>query len=1026
MSLDVSPEGNEVVFDLLGDIYRLPIAGGEAVALTEGVPWDMQPRYSPHGRSIAFTSDRGGGDNIWIINRDGTEPRQITKEDFHLLNCPVWTPDSRYIAARKHFTSKRSLGAGEIWLYHIAGGEGVQMTQRPNDQKDLGEPAFSPDGRFLYFSQDVTPGKTFEYNKDSNTEIYVIKRLDRQSGDIESFITGPGGSVRPTPSPDGRYLAFIRRVRFKTCLFLHEIESGAQWPIYDDLERDMQETWAIHGVYPGIAWTPDSKSLVFWARGKIHRLDVQTHKVLPIPFKVKTTRRISKALRFPVEIAPPQFKVRMLRWVQVSPDGNQVVFQALGHIYIRDLPDGKPRRLTRQNDHFEFYPSWSRDGKWIVYTTWNDEKLGTVRMVSSQGGEEGKTITSQPGHYVEPVFSPEGEKIVYGKIGADRLRTDTWTHEQGVYWVPIDGGEPQLITKKGSQPQFGAEVNRVYLLDVEPGDPDDRRALVSIELDGSDRRTHFISKNAVEFCVSPDGQWLAFTERFNAYIIPFTRSGQAIEIDPKMKSIPIKKVSRDAGQYLHFSGDSHRLYWSLGPELFEQDITEALDFLAGSAKEQAQSPATGMDIGFEATADVPSGKLALVGARIITMCGDEIIDNGTIIIEGNRIKTLGPQDSTALPCDAHVIDVAGHTIMPGMIDVHAHGPYGDQGIIPQRNWGQYANLAFGVTTNFDPSNDTETIFAAGEMQRAGLITTPRIFSTGRILYGAAGPYKAEIDSLDDALSHLRRLKAVGVFCVKNYNQPRRDQRQQIIAAARQLEMMVVPEGGSLFHLDMSLVVDGQTGIEHAIPLERLYRDVITLWSASGTTYTPTLIVGYGGIWGENYWYHHTNVWENERLMTFVPRTVVDPRSRRRIMAPQEEYNHFNIARGCKQLVDAGGRVQLGAHGQLAGLGAHWELWMLVQGGLNPLQAIRAATLDGARYLGFDADIGSLQPGKLADLIVLESNPLENIRNSDSIRYTVLNGRIYDAHSMDQIGNHPAPRGKFYWQTDYSLKKQVEF
>jgi imidazolonepropionase-like amidohydrolase len=403
------------------------------------------------------------------------------------------------------------------------------------------------------------------------------------------------------------------------------------------------------------------------------------------------------------------------------------------------------------------------------------------------------------------------------------------------------------------------------------------------------------------------------------------------------------------------------------------------------------------------------------------MRGGEVIDEGTIVIEKNRIKAIGPKDSVTVPDDVKVVDVSGNTIMAGIIDVHSHGPYGSNGLIPQRNWWRYADLAFGITTNFDPSSDTATIFAAAELQRAGLIVAPRIFSTGRIIYGAAGTSKAQIDSLDDARSHIRRLKAAGAFCVKNYNQPRRDQRQQIIAAARELDMMVVAEGASLFHLDMSLVADGQTGIEHCISVAKAYDDVIQFFSATGTGITPTLIVGYGGIWGENYWYQHTNVWENQRLLTFVPRDVVGPRSRRRIMAPEEEYNHVNLAKVCKQLIDAGGRVQLGAHGQLAGLGAHWELWMLTQGGFTPMEAIRAATLDGARYLGLDGDIGSLEPGKLADLIVLEDNPLENIRDSQNIRYTVLNGRIYDARTMDELGDRPRER-KFYWQVDYSIKR----
>jgi len=347
--------------------------------------------------------------------------------------------------------------------------------------------------------------------------------------------------------------------------------------------------------------------------------------------------------------------------------------------------------------------------------------------------------------------------------------------------------------------------------------------------------------------------------------------------------------------------------------------------------------------------------------------------------------------------------------------VHWHGSQGTSEITPQRNWFNYAALAFGVTTVHDPSNDTSTFFAASEMARAGMITGPRLFTTGTILYGAAGSFKAIVDSLDDARSHLRRLKAVGAFSVKSYNQPRRNQRQQFIAGARELEMMVVPEGGSLFQHNMTMVVDGHTGIEHAIPVAAIYDDVLQLWSNSRTGYTPTTVVGYGGIWGENYWYRHTNVWENERLLTFVPRFAVDPRSRRPFMAPEEEYNHFNITRVCKQLTDRGVSVQLGAHGQREGLAAHWETWMFEQGGMTPLEALRAATLNGAWYLGLDGDIGSIETGKLADLVVLEKNPLENIRNTESVRYTMVNGRLYDAATMDQIGNHPQKRANFFWQ-----------
>ncbi len=1015
MSVDVSPDGADVVFDLLGDLYTIPIAGGEAKALTSGVEWDMQPRYSPNGKWIAFTSDRAGGDNIWIMNRDGSKPQQVTKETFTLLNSPSWTPDSDFIVARKHFTSRRSLGAGEMWLYHRAGGEGVQLTERANDQKDAGEPVFSPDGRYLYFSQDVTPGKVFEYNKDPNTQIYVIQRLDRQRREMERFITGPGGAIRPTPSPDGGSLAFIRRVRYKSVLYVADLESGAERPLHDGLDRDMQETWAIHGVYPAMAWTPDNRSIVFWADGKIKRIDVSSKSVSEIPFHVASTRKIAKALRFPIEVAPKRFRTKMLRWVQVSPDGKQVVYQALGHLYIRDLPNGTPRRVTRQSDHLEFYPSFSRDGRSLVYTTWDDEKYGSIRIVPTTGGE-GRVVTSKPGHYLEPVLSPDGSRIVYRTSSDGYLRPATWGREQGLFVITARGGIPELLHKTGFLPQFGASNNRVFFMIVDDEEKD-TRALKSIDLKGSDERTHMQSAEATEFVISPNEKWIAFTENFNAYVAPFVEGAKSLKVGPKEKSIPIRKVSRDAGEYLHWSGDSGRLYWALGPELFSRQLREAFEFVDGTPEKLPEDPAVGVNIGFEQAADIPSGTVAFTGGRIVTMRGDEVIENGTVVVRGDRIVAAGPRDSVTIPADAKVYDVAGKTIMPGIIDVHWHGAMGSDEITPEQSWVNYVSLAFGVTTIHDPSNDTSEIFAASEMARAGLITGPRIYSTGTILYGAKSPYRAIIDSIDDARAHLRRMKAVGAFSVKSYNQPRRDQRQQIVAAARELEMMVVPEGGSLFEHNMTMIVDGHTGIEHSIPVAKIYDDTMQLWSKSQTWYTPTLIVGYGGLFGENYWYRNTNVWENTRLLSFVPRRVVDSRARRRTLAPDDEWNHFNNARIAADLVNRGVHVQLGAHGQREGLGAHWELWMFVQGGMTPLQALRSATLSGAQYLGMDRDLGSIESGKLADIIVLDRNPLENIRNSESIVYTMVGGHLFDAMTLNEIGNHPNTRRKFWFETD---------
>jgi Tol biopolymer transport system component/imidazolonepropionase-like amidohydrolase len=1014
MSLDVSPDGREIVFDLLGDLYLMPFEGGEARQLTSGFAWDMQPRYSPDGRFIAFTSDRAGGDNIWVMNRDGSDPKQVSSESFRLLNSPAWTPDSEFIAARKHFTSTRSLGAGEIWLYHRAGSDGLQVTDRPNEQKDVGEPAFSPDGRYLYYSRDATDGDYFEYDKDSNAGIYSIFQVDRETGETDRFLGGPGGAVRPTPSPDGRYMAYVRRVRFQSTLFLYDMESGDEWPIYDALERDLQETWAVHGVYPAMAWTPDSRSVVFWSAGKIRRVDVSTSEATEIPFHVSAVLPALEAVRARVDVAPTSFRPRMLRWVEVSPGGDRVAYQALGHIYVKDLPDGRPRRLTRQDGHFELYPTWSRDGRWIAYVSWDDEALGAVRVVSAQGGG-GRVLTALPGHYVEPAFSPDGETVVYRRISGGGLRSPTWSRDTGVYEVPFAGGESVLVTRSGSRPHFGSDPDRVYVQRWSGSDVDQKTQLVSLDLDGSDERTEVESSRAQEFQVSPDGQWLAWRERFHAFISPFVRTGRQLELGPDTKALPVSRVSKEAGEYLHWSGDSRRLHWSLGPELFTRDLTDAFAFLDGAPAELPEGSGRGVDLSFDVTADAPDGSVAFVGGRVISIRGDEVIEDGVVVVIGNRIAAVGARGSVDVPAGAYVVDAAGQTVMPGLIDAHWHGSMGGAGIVPQDSWVNYASLGFGVTTVHDPSNDTGTIFAASEMARAGLTTAPRIYSTGTILYGAAGSYKAIVDSLPDALFHLKRMQAVGAFSVKSYNQPRREQRQQIIEAARELGMTVVPEGGALFQHNMSMVMDGHTGIEHALPVGNVYDDVVQFWSQTEVGYTPTLVVAYGGLGGENYWYRFTDVWDNERLLTFVPRRNVDARSRRPIHAPDGEWNHITVAENARKLNDAGVITNIGAHGQREGLAAHWEIWMFEQGGMTPLQALKTATIEPARYLGMDTDIGSLEAGKLADVIVIDGNPLADIRVSEKVTYTMVNGRLYDAATMNQVGNHPKERGPLWWE-----------
>ena len=1009
MNLDVSPDGKTIAFDLLGDIYSIPVTGGKATLLAGGKAWEIQPRFSPDGKLISYTSDKEGGDNIWIMNSDGSNKHSITHENFRLLNNASWTPDGQFLVARKHFTGTRSLGAGEMWLYHKTGGDGIQLTKRKNDQQDTGEPIVSPDGKFVYWSEDVTPGPEFEYNKDPYKGIYAIKRLNRQTGEIETVTGGAGGACRPQISPDGRLMAFVKRVRLKSVLYIHNLSTGEEWPVYDDLSHDQQETWAIFGVYPNFGWTPDSNNLIFYAKGKIWNLDINTLNPTQIPFEVTSQQTITDALHFPQKVFQDEFTVKMIRQLTTSPDGKMVAFNAAGYIYIKMLPDGKPERITATND-FEYEPAFSPDGKSLVYVDWTDELKGSVNKIDLLSCEVTR-LTPEKGFYYSPKFSNKGDKIVYRKGEGNETSGFSFGKNPGIYTVPVNGGVPKMIINNGIYPQFSTDDAKIYYQSTEG----DKKAFKMMDTTGANQQTLYTSTYTTQFNPSPDGKWMAFTELYNCYITPMVSTGSAQDLSAANKAIPLNKLTRDAGTYLHWSKDSQKLMWTLGPKYFVRDIRNAFPFADGSTDKTPAIDTVGIDIGLKLKTDVPDGKIAFKNARIITMKGDEVIDNGTIVIDQNKITAIGKTTDVPIPADAKVYDLSGKTIMPGIVDVHAHLHTSPDGISPQQDWNYYANLAYGVTTSHDPSSNTEMVFSQSEMLKAGNMVGPRVYSTGTILYGADGDFKAVINSLDDARSNLRRLKAVGAFSVKSYNQPRREQRQQIIEAARELQMEVVPEGGSTFETNMNMILDGHTGIEHNIPVWPVYKDVKSLWNDSKSGYTPTLIVSYGTQFGENYWYDRTEVWKNEHLLNFTPQSIIDARSRRRTTSEYGDYGHIEISKYVKQIADGGTKVNLGSHGQIQGLGAHWELWMLAQGGMTPMQAIRCATINGASYLGMDKEIGSLEIGKLADLIILNDNPLDDIRNSEKIKYVMVNGRLYDADSMNEIGNREKPRMRFWWQ-----------
>jgi Tol biopolymer transport system component/imidazolonepropionase-like amidohydrolase len=1015
LALDVDPSGTKIVFSLLGDLYVIPASGGDATRITSGLAYDAEPRFSPDGKSIAFASDRGGIENLWVCDADGKNPRAISTEKDSTVNGPAWSPDGTYLVGRKRLTDRSSLGTVELWMWHVKGGSGIQLTKK-DEQPDAADPTFSKDGRFVYFS---ARDSRYRYDRNVNDGIWQIKRLDRWNGQTVPITGEFGGAATPAISPDGKSMAYVRRIRAKTVLEILDLDGGKVRRIDGELQRDNQEGFCFHGVFPGYAFTPDGRSIVATEGGKIWRIDVASGRRVAIPFSAKIDQTLTESLHTPRRVGTGDVRARIVRWPVESPDGKALVFSALGYLYAMDLPSGSPRRITSGSD-LEYSPSFSRDGRTLTFVTWNDTEGGDVWSMPFPGGVP-KRLTTVSGQYANPAFSPDGSKIVFAAgSGAtyqdDDLIDELW-HE--IRWIPASGGTAHYVlgtknrgaNRRMPRPQFDPAGDRIYFAeDADATGPNPPKTiLVSVKPDGTDKRTHLRFTRAEEAALSPDGRWVAFNEQYNAWVTALPPLGaQVVDIDLGGAALPLAQFTDEGGEWVNWADTGKTITWIWGPTYHRIALEKAWPAAdkapaekdKGKDKEKDKKKklpeSQSIEITLTVPRDKPTGSVAYTGARVVTMKGDEVLERGTIVVTDDRIAAVGSTSAVTVPAGAKVVDLSGKTVIPGLFDEHAHLHYSTLDIFPQRAWKYLANLAYGVTTTHDPSASNQEVFGQSEMVEAGLMTGPRVFSTGYILYGADDPGRAIINSLDDARHHIRRMKALGAFSVKSYMQPRREARQWIIAAAREEGMLVVPEGGGDLEMDMTFVLDGHTTVEHALPITPLRKDIVSFFAGSGTAYTPTLLVAYGGISGDKWFHQHYDLWKDERLQKFVPQRIVDSLGRiRGIMATDPaDWHHVDVASSAKDVLRAGGRVNLGAHGQMQGLGPHWEMWAFVQGGMTPLEAIRVATRNPAETLGLDKDLGSIETGKLADFVVLDANPLEKIENSETVSLVVKNGRAY--------------------------------
>ncbi|MBZ5857450.1 amidohydrolase family protein [Flavihumibacter profundi] len=1075
-SVDMSPDGKTIIFDLMGDLYSIPATGGKAKAITSGFAFDTHPRFSPDGKKILFTSDRSGGENLWYIDTEKEDTVQLTNEPSVNITNADWTPDGEYIVYSKGRMNM------QLYMVHKDGGAGVQLIDAPASLKTI-DPAVSADGRYIYFSSRFGP-----WNYNASLPQYQIGIYDRQNAKYNTITSRYGSAFTPVLSKDGKWMVFGTRYEDKTGLVLKNLANGDEKWLAFPVQRDEQESIATMGVLPGMDFTPDSKALIVSFGGKIKRVPIDGSAITEIPFSVETEIELGPQLDFHYPVSDSTHTLTtQIRDAVPSPDGKKLAFTALNRLYVMDYPNGHPKRLTT-NNFTEAFPAWAPDGNSIVFSSWTGNG-GHLYKISLNAKTPPQQLTKTPGLYQFSKFTPSGDRIVFQRSQAEVYKQSISPNyndaEDDLCWIPANGGDVTVIDKALGRynPHFVNGQNRIYL--------NQNGQLLSIQWDGSDQKVHAkisgittygmsnfkngrpvmdkcimteataeamemnMPSNASLINISPTGNQ-AFAQINNEiYVVTIPQTGKTVNInvaDAANAQFPARKLTTFGGEFPAWEADGNKVHWSLGNAHFVYDVKRAkfvddslksakktedkkladsltkarldtvkvqLDSVAKKAADSLKAKTDSINqkkksdavykpaeqaikIYFER--DLPKASILLKNARIITMKGEEILEGGDILVVNNRIKAIGKSGSLQVPTGTKEIDCSGKTITPGFVDTHSH-MWPNWGLHKNQIWIYAANLAYGVTTTMDPQTGTTDVLTYGDMVESGSMVGPRIYSTGPGVGFWSYNVKdsAQASSILEQYSRYYHTKYIKMYLTGN-----RQQRQWIIMAAKKQGLHPTTEGGLNFKLNMTNLLDGYPGHEHAIPVYPLYSDVIKTIANAQMSVTPTLLVSYGGPFAENYFWETENPYHDKKMQYFMPYEELAGKTRRvQGWFMPEEHVFPKHAKNMKALVENGGIAGIGSHGEFQGLGYHWELWAMQSGGMSNFNALKIATYLGAKALGLEKDLGSLEVGKLADLIIMDKNPLENIRNSNTIQYVMKNGRLYDGNTADEV--YPAQR-----------------
>ncbi|QDM40758.1 amidohydrolase family protein [Altererythrobacter sp. TH136] len=995
---DLSPDGRTLAFAILGDIYVLGANGGRARAITHGLPVDTQPAFSPDGRWIAFLSDRSGAENLWVMRPDGKDARQVTlHDDDPIFVSPSWTADGTGLLVSRYWPDRN---AYELWRYPVSGGAGeVVVANRTQGtggpvQHALGAVA-SADGKWFYYAArggDLDFAEPVEWR---------IARMPAAGGAAETLVKAVGdvrlgkvqaSAFRPAVSHDGRLLAYAERRTGRTWLRLRDLATGAERDL-TQLDPDSLQASYWSDIAPRMAFTPNDDAVVFTRGGKLARISLRDGTVAPIPFTAQVEQQLGPLTHAPARVETGPVRARIVQTPALSPDGRTFALSALGRVYAMPASGGAPTPVADGLPP-QFHPSWSADGKRLLFVTWTALEGGHVWEVRPGEGSP-KRLTSQDAFYTHPVYTPDGGVVAVRSPSAERrARYVEFGQIREAELVSLTTGEVLARGNLGGQPHFLADGT--LLINRADGVHDAKDDRLAARVVGPNWYFAEGPAPADDLRVSPDGRQALAQIAQQLYLVRLPEDGSSVDLSDPAAST--QKLTSEGADYFGWSGDGREIFWSLGPTIWRRPA-------AGGA-------VTTVDAIVTIPRDVPAGHLLLRGATVLTMGAAAAVENADLLVKDNRIAAIGPRGSFPVPPGTQVRDIAGRYVIPGLIDVHDHVADIRRDVLDFAPWGPAANLAYGVTSAFDPSTLTIDMLAYQDALDAGLVVGSRIFSTGTAIFGFNDFRSPEqIDAV------LRRYRdRYGLTNVKMYRSGNRRVRQWIAERARALGLQPTTEGALSAKLGLSHILDGFAGNEHAIPPPVLYDDFVQLLARSGTSYDLTLQITHGGYPAQDFFIARDAPHGDAKYARFAPAWFRDQKLWQREWRDPSAYLFPTIAASALAVKRAGGLVSIGAHGEVPGLGTHWEMEAHQMGGWTPAEILRSATIDGARTIGREADLGSIEPGKLADLVVLDKDPRTDITNARAIAWVMKNGRLYHGDDLAEVWPDSKPPPVFWFST----------